>query len=393
MSVLTLIPRSQSAIPTPPAGFVTFFIDSSNKKGYIKTDNGTIIQLNDIDSLKLTDGLNLLGTINDVSTVVSPKNGDKYLIGNAPIGILSGNTNNVALYWNNVWNVAVIPNNTLFSIKVGNKILQYHNNGTFPTNVITKVIFDSKVHLHDITVVQSNIQSAFNNSTQITINEYDTIFIKWTNGVIIKFYVWVGLRTNLTWGTGSGNTAVANDFFEIPVGKDTFDNSVFRVFDGADATKKVGFTTTAIATGVLRNLIIPNEDVNLSKVNNAVQTDGSTPFVNPQIGVNAIGAQDLVPLAQAQALLGSPPTFFKEILSTDVDGTYVPIGTEQRYIVIHNLNLTAKERFLFNLVDKLTSEVIIADAVFAVDVNTLHVIFDVVYPSATDGVYISVMKS
>ena len=392
MSVIIVVPRNPSQVPTPPAGYTTFFVDDSDNKGYIKDSNGIIAPLNDVSSSSVGDGVSLLGTVNDISTILAPVDGDKYLIGSAPIGILATNEKNIVVRDNGNWVIEQLPNNTMFNITIADLTIHYHNSGTFPTNVITRVTFDAKVAVHDIAIVQPTIEDAVNNSaTNIQIDEHDVIYVKWDNAGIIKMYVWIGLRDGSIYGLGGTGTASSGDFFELPIGKDEYNSSVFRIFDNGDSTKKLLFDTSTIGTGQARKINMPNEDVDLGLVNKAVQTDGTAPFTQPQEGVNAVDPTDLVTLQQAQALLGGATSYFQEILLTDLDGLYVPTGTEKRYIVTHNLGLAQKEKFVFNLVDKLSSEAILADSVFAVDGNTVHVIFDGIFPTATDGVYITIL--
>lgn len=392
MSVITLVPKSSSDIPTPPTGYVTFFVDENDKKAYVKSASGIITPLNDISSTKITDGVSLLGTINDVSSVVSPKNGDKYLIGDTPIGILVGNSKNIVVRDNSDWVIEQLPNNVIFSIKTSNNIKHYYNDGTFPLNTITKVTFESKVFLQNIISVEPNIETAFNNSTAFQINEYDVILVKWDNGGIIKMYMFVGVRNGSIWGNGGTSISTSSDFVELPVGRNEYEESLFRLFNDIDPTKKLKFDISQISTGAIRTIIAPNFDFDLNELSLLTKTDGSTPFTQPQVGVDAVNNNELVTLSQALGLIGSPIRYHQEILSADLDGTYIPVGTELRYVIQHNMDLSHKSRFIASFIDKLSSVVITPDSIEAVDKDTIYVVFDGVPISGSDGVYISMLS-
>src|SRR6185295_12713589 len=52
-------------------------------------------------------------------------------------------------------------------------------------------------------------------------------------------------------------------------------DSVFRIVDNGDATKKIAFEASGIATATTRTITMPNANVNLADVNQALLQDGS----------------------------------------------------------------------------------------------------------------------
>ena len=63
------------------------------------------------------------------------------------------------------------------------------------------------------------------------------------------------------------------------VGVTDFSDSVFRVSDNGDSTKKMAFEVSAIATGTVRTISMPNANVNLANVNQALLQDGTRPLL------------------------------------------------------------------------------------------------------------------
>lgn len=61
-----------------------------------------------------------------------------------------------------------------------------------------------------------------------------------------------------------------------------FSDLVFRIHDNGDATKKIAFEASAITTGTVRTITMPDANVNLADVNNAILKDGSRTFTANQ---------------------------------------------------------------------------------------------------------------
>ena len=90
-----------------------------------------------------------------------------------------------------------------------------------------------------------------------------------------------------------------------------FLDSVFRISDNGDSTKKIAFEASAIAASTVRTITMPNANVNLADVNNAVLVNGSRAFTADQSfgGFKATNladptaSQDAVTLAYMNARL------------------------------------------------------------------------------------------
>jgi hypothetical protein len=88
-------------------------------------------------------------------------------------------------------------------------------------------------------------------------------------------------------------TATAVDgsgYWAAPASAPTvFSDSAFRVQDNGDATKQLAFEVSAITTATTRTITMPDADVDLTKVNNALLRDGTVALNNDAwfIGRNA----------------------------------------------------------------------------------------------------------
>ncbi|OQW46493.1 MAG: hypothetical protein A4S09_16380 [Proteobacteria bacterium SG_bin7] len=124
-------------------------------------------------------------------------------------------------------------------------------------------------------------------------------------------------------------------------------DDVFRVVDNLDGTKKLAFQVAAVATGTTRTVSIPDANVNLADVNQAVLQDGSRAMsANLSLGnfkitnlANGTNPNDAVNLSQLDAALAGLD-FQKDInalvadASTTSPGTGLPAAaTGQRYIL------------------------------------------------------------
>lgn len=65
-------------------------------------------------------------------------------------------------------------------------------------------------------------------------------------------------------------------------GSNTFDDSLFRIFDDGDNTKNIAFQASGISTATTRTITMPDANVDLAKVLNAIQKDGSVTFTANQ---------------------------------------------------------------------------------------------------------------
>lgn len=61
-----------------------------------------------------------------------------------------------------------------------------------------------------------------------------------------------------------------------------FSDDVFRITDNADGTKRIAFEASAISTATTRTITMPDANVSLADVNNAVLVDGSRAFTADQ---------------------------------------------------------------------------------------------------------------
>lgn len=61
-----------------------------------------------------------------------------------------------------------------------------------------------------------------------------------------------------------------------------FSDSLFRVHDNGDVTKKMAFEVSAISTGTVRTVTMPDANVDLGKIATAIQKDGSVTFTANQ---------------------------------------------------------------------------------------------------------------
>ena len=59
-------------------------------------------------------------------------------------------------------------------------------------------------------------------------------------------------------------------------------DGTFRIVNTTDATKKIAFLASSIATATTRTITMPNADVNLGQVNTSIQQDGSRAFTANQ---------------------------------------------------------------------------------------------------------------
>lgn len=57
-----------------------------------------------------------------------------------------------------------------------------------------------------------------------------------------------------------------------------FSDNAFRISNDLDSTKKIAFSAAAITTGTVRTITMPDANVDLGKVNTAIQQDGSVGF-------------------------------------------------------------------------------------------------------------------
>lgn len=319
MSYITLKPSQQTSVETPPSGFATIYINDVTGEGEVKFDNGDIKPFSTGNGVTRQETAKMVrGTTNDV-TSLSPQENDGWIIGQSPTGILSGKSGKVVVWRNGNWEFDELGNNQLIQqFDEPTKTLKmFINSGVFPNNQIVEYKLESKIKGIELVSSYSDVADALNNSNiQITINSYDTIYIKHTHNGIERIYVWVGERSGKTYGDGSSNLATTNDFLELPNGAKMFSSTDFRIFDDVDSTKMVKVDVSNISSTTLRTLVIPDEDVDLSKVNTSIQKDGSIPFIAPQKGVDAVNLDELVTLSQLNSQGTNNYTHVQSISST-----------------------------------------------------------------------------
>lgn len=96
----------------------------------------------------------------------------------------------------------------------------------------------------------------------------------------------------------------------------TFSDSIFRIYDNGDNTKNIAFEASSITTATTRTITMPDANVSLADVNNAILKDGSRAFTaNQSLGtfkLTSVGdptsAQDAATKAYVDAVaLGLKP--------------------------------------------------------------------------------------
>ena len=132
-------------------------------------------------------------------------------------------------------------------------------------------------------------------------------------------------------------------------GNEKSDN-VFRIVDNGDATKKIAFEASGIATATTRTITMPNVNVNLADVNQAVLQDGTRAMLaNLSLGgfkitnlANGTNPNDAVNLSQLDAALAGLD-FQPDVDNYVADASSIAPGaglpaaaSGQRYILASN---------------------------------------------------------
>lgn len=127
-------------------------------------------------------------------------------------------------------------------------------------------------------------------------------------------------------------------------------DSIFRIVDNGDATKKIAFEASGIATGTTRTITMPNANVNLADVLQSILQDGSRAMAaNLSLGnfkitnlANGTNPNDAVNLSQLDAALAGLD-FQPDVHASVADATSVAPGvglpaaaSGQRYILESN---------------------------------------------------------
>jgi hypothetical protein len=97
-------------------------------------------------------------------------------------------------------------------------------------------------------------------------------------------------------------------------GGSAFDDSIFQVYDNGDITKIMMFEVSGIATGTTRTITMPDANVNLADVNNAILRNGSRAFTAAQ----SMGTNKLTNLA-AGTTAGDAVRYEQAILASGVN--------------------------------------------------------------------------
>ena len=127
-------------------------------------------------------------------------------------------------------------------------------------------------------------------------------------------------------------------------------DSVFRIVDNGDATKKIAFEASGIATATTRTITMPNANVNLADVNQAVLQDGSRAMLanlslggfkitNLLAGTNPLDAVNKSQLDAALAGLDFQPDVDAYVADANslAPGAGLPAAASgQRYILASN---------------------------------------------------------
>lgn len=128
----------------------------------------------------------------------------------------------------------------------------------------------------------------------------------------------------------------------------TADDSIFRIVNHVDATKKIAFSAAGITTGTVRTITMPDSDVNLGLVATALQANGSVTWSAAQNAggfnlsnlANGVSAQDAVTLSQMQNALAGLD--WKQHVRAMADANIVLSGTQ----TIDSVALIAGDRVL-----------------------------------------------
>lgn len=127
------------------------------------------------------------------------------------------------------------------------------------------------------------------------------------------------------------------------VGGAEFSDAMFRVYDDGDATKELAFEVSGIATATTRTITMPDANINLADVNNAVLVNGSRAFTAAQsMGgfkltnlANGTVSGDAVNYAQLTALSSMIQNFEwqESVLDKDIVTPPGAPATGDRYLI------------------------------------------------------------
>ena len=101
-------------------------------------------------------------------------------------------------------------------------------------------------------------------------------------------------------------------------------DSVFRIVDNTDATKKIAFEASGIATGQVRTITMPNADVDLGLVPTNLAYDSATAVLTQTLTDSSSLSADLSTIAETTVNTQSVTSYTLGTVSTDNNGrTYL----------------------------------------------------------------------
>lgn len=219
--------------------------------------------------------------------------------------------------------------------------------GSVSPTELTKAILDRLVSLQNGTDVDA------------TYHTHDTLYYRKTE--IASTGATSGASLVGVNGTPTNYTPSANnvqkhleaiDTALATAGSADFLDTLFRISDDGDNTKKIAFQASGISTGTVRTITMPDANVNLADANNAILVNGARAFTaNQSLGGNKItnsadptSGQDLVTLAYLNARIAGIKPKAAVRAATTVAGTLA--SSFENGDVIDGVTLATGDRIL-----------------------------------------------